>query len=88
MTAEDPKEDWGTFGSARLTWKPAGSRKPRSRCGETLELSPQFSLVFQFLGKCLLQLNQKEQAIQELRRAIRSPRSAAKIVRATKWPRC
>lgn len=68
MTAEDPKEDLGHFRLGQAYLEAGRLEEAEKSLRRTLELSPQFSLVFQFLGKCLLQLNQKEQAIQELRK--------------------
>ena len=38
---------------------------------QTLELSLQFSKVFQLLGRCLIQLQKKLEAIEVLRQGIR-----------------
>ncbi len=68
MSSEDPENELGHFRLGQLLMddnQPAEAAKSFER---TLELSPEFSKVFQLLGECLLKTEQKEKAIEVLTR--------------------
>ena len=66
MATDDPDNELGHFSLGQLFLEdnqPAEAVKSFER---TLELSPQFSKVFQLLGESLIKLDQKEKAIDVL----------------------
>lgn len=66
MATDDPDNELGHFRLGQLLLEdnqPAEAAKSFER---TLELSPQFSKVFQLLGECLIKLDQKDKAIEVL----------------------
>ena len=66
MATEDPDNELGHFRLGQLFMEdnqPAEAVKSFER---TLELSPQFSKVFQLLGECHIKLDQKDKAIEVL----------------------
>ncbi len=66
MATEDPDNELGHFRLGQLLMddnQPAEAAKSFER---TLELSPQFSKVFQLLGECLIKQGEKDKAIEVL----------------------
>lgn len=66
MATDDPDNELGHFRLGQLYMddnQPAEAVKSFER---TLELSPQFSKVFQLLGESLIKLDQKEKAVEVL----------------------
>ena len=66
MATDDPDNELGHFRLGQLLLEdnqPAEAVKSFER---TLELSPQFSKVFQLLGECFIKLDQKDKAIEVL----------------------
>ena len=66
MATDDPDNELGHFRLGQLLLEdnqPAEAVKSFER---TLELSPQFSKVFQLLGECFIKLDRKEKAIEVL----------------------
>ena len=66
MATEDPDNELGHFRLGQLFMEdnqPAEAVKSFER---TLELSPQFSKVFQLLGECFIKLDLKDKAIEVL----------------------
>lgn len=66
MATDDPDNELGHFRLGQLLLednRPAEAVKSFER---TLELSPQFSKVFQLLGECFIKLDQKDKAIEVL----------------------
>jgi Fe-S cluster biosynthesis and repair protein YggX len=66
MATDDPDNELGHFRLGQLFLednRPAEAAKSFER---TLELSPQFSKVFQLLGECHIKLDQKDKAIEVL----------------------
>src|SRR6266436_3763467 len=66
MATDDPDNELGHFRLGQLLMEdnqPAEAVKSFER---TLELSPQFSKVFQLLGECLIKLDQKDKAVEVL----------------------
>src|SRR5437867_2165829 len=66
MATDDPDNELGHFRLGQLLMEdnqPAEAIKSFER---TLELSPQFSKVFQLLGECFIKLDQKQKAIEVL----------------------
>src|SRR5271163_1829236 len=65
MATDDPDNELGHFRLENGQYEDAIKSFRR-----TLELSPQFSKVFQLLGRCLIQLQKKSEAIEVLRQGI------------------
>ena len=66
MATDDPDNELGHFRLGQLLLEdnqPAEAVKSFER---TLELSPQFSKVFQLLGECFIKLDRKDKAIEVL----------------------
>lgn len=67
MAADDPDNELGHFRLGQLLLEAGRHEEAAASLRRTLELSPQFSKVFQLLGDCLLRLGRKEEAVQTLR---------------------
>lgn len=68
MTTDDPENELGHFRLGQLLME-AGDYAEAARSFErTLELSPEFSKVFQLLGECLLKQGEKDKAVEVLTR--------------------
>ena len=70
MATDDPDNELGHFRLGQLLIEAGQHEEAIASFRRTLELSPQFSKVFQLLGKCLIQLNKKSEAIEVLRQGI------------------
>jgi Fe-S cluster biosynthesis and repair protein YggX len=67
MTTELPDDDLGHFRLGQLLLDDGQYEEAAKSFRRTLELSPQFSKVFQLLGTCLIKLGKKSDAIKILR---------------------
>ncbi len=67
MANDDPDNELGHYRLGQLLMENQEFEQAVGSFQRTLELSPQFSKVYQLLGACYLQLNQRDQAIQILR---------------------
>lgn len=67
MAADDPDNELGHFRLGQLLMEAGRYEEATASLRRTLELSPQFSKVFQLLGDCLLRLGRKDEAVQTLR---------------------
>src|ERR1700722_20480584 len=70
MATDDPENELGHFRLGQLLMEDGQFEEAIKSFRRTLELSPQFSKVFQLLGRCLIQLQKKSDAIEVLRRGI------------------
>jgi tetratricopeptide (TPR) repeat protein len=68
MATDDPDNELGHFRLGQLLMEGGEYEQAVASFRRTLELSPQFSKVFQLLGKSLMQLNRRDEAIQELKK--------------------
>ncbi len=66
MANDDPDNELGHYRLGQLLMENKQLAEAIRSFERTLELSPQFSKVFQFMGSCLIQLGQKEKAAQTL----------------------
>jgi iron-sulfur cluster assembly accessory protein len=66
MTSEDPESELGHFRLGQLLMEDGQYGEAVKSFERTLELSPQFSKVYQLLGECLIKLDRKERAIEVL----------------------
>ena len=68
MAQDDPENDWAHFQLGQLLME-AGQFEPATTSfRRALELTPEFSKAYQFLGNCLVQLNRRDEAIETLRK--------------------
>ena len=67
MASDDPDNELGHFRLGQLLMEDGQFEDAVTSFRRTLELSPQFSKVFQLLGTCLTKLGRKEEAGQVLR---------------------
>ena len=68
MVAGDPDDDLATFRLGQALMEDGQYAEAVKAFERTLELSPGFSRVFQFLGECLIKAGEKEKAIDVLTR--------------------
>jgi tetratricopeptide (TPR) repeat protein len=67
MASDDPDNELGHFRLGQLLMED-GQYDEAVKCFQrTLELSPQFSKVFQLLGMCLIKLGKRDEAVKILR---------------------
>lgn len=66
MATEDPDNELGHFRLGQLLMENAQYDDAVASFERTLELSPQFSKVFQLLGECLIKLGRKDRAVEVL----------------------
>src|SRR5689334_1097086 len=66
MANDDPENELGHFRLGQLLQEAGKFEEAIASFRRTLELSPQFSKVFQLLGSCLMSLNRREDAIKVL----------------------
>ena len=66
MATDDPENELGHFRLGQLLMDDGQFAEAIKSFERTLELSPQFSKVFQLLGECHLKLEQPERAIEVL----------------------
>jgi Fe-S cluster biosynthesis and repair protein YggX len=67
MAGDDPDNELGHFRLGQLLMEDGQFEDAVKSFRRTLELSPQFSKVFQLLGACLIKLNRRDDAVQVLR---------------------
>jgi Fe-S cluster biosynthesis and repair protein YggX len=67
MANDDPENEIGHFRLGQLLMEAGKFDEAAGSFRRTLELSPQFSKVFQLLGSCLISLNRREEAIKVLK---------------------
>jgi Fe-S cluster biosynthesis and repair protein YggX len=67
MAHDDPDNELGHFRLGQLLMEDSHFEDAVQSFRRTLELSPQFSKVFQLLGTCLIKLGKREDAVQVLR---------------------
>jgi tetratricopeptide (TPR) repeat protein len=67
MAADDPDNELGHFRLGQLLLEDGQYEDAAKSFRRTLELSPQFSKVFQLLGTCLIKLGRNPEAIGVLR---------------------
>jgi Fe-S cluster biosynthesis and repair protein YggX len=66
MASDDPDNELGHFRLGQLLLENGQFEEAAQSFRRTLELSPQFSKVFQLLGTCLIKLNRRNEAIKVL----------------------
>src|SRR3954469_13415239 len=66
MATDDPDNELGHFRLGQLLMEDGQFAEAAKSFERTLELSPQFSKVFQLLGESLAKLGQKERAVEVL----------------------
>jgi len=66
MATDDPDNELGHFRLGQLLMEDNQPAEAVTSFERTLELSPQFSKVFQLLGECLIKMNAKDKAIEVL----------------------
>ncbi|HEV3384253.1 MAG TPA: tetratricopeptide repeat protein, partial [Gemmata sp.] len=66
MVAGDPDDDLATFRLGQVLMEDEQHSEAVKAFERTLELSPGFSRVFQFLGECLIKSGDKEKATEIL----------------------
>jgi Fe-S cluster biosynthesis and repair protein YggX len=64
MANDDPDNELGHFRLGQLLMEGEKYADAAASFRRTLELSPQFSKVFQLLGSCLLKQNQRDEAVK------------------------
>ena len=67
MASDDPDNELGHFRLGQLLLEDGQYEEAAQSFRRTLELSPQFSKVFQLLGTSLIKLNKRDDAIKVLR---------------------
>jgi tetratricopeptide (TPR) repeat protein len=67
MASDDPENELGHFRLGQLLAEAGQHQEAVQSFRRTLELSPQFSKVFQLLGASLIQLGQRADAVKVLR---------------------
>src|SRR5437879_896537 len=67
MAHDDPDNELGHFRLGQLLMEAEQYADATASFRRTLELSPQFSKVYQLLGTCLVKENQRDEAVQVLR---------------------
>lgn len=66
MATDDPDNELGHFRLGQLLMDDGQFAEAAKSFERTLELSPEFSKVFQLLGECLIKLDQKDKAVEVL----------------------
>jgi Fe-S cluster biosynthesis and repair protein YggX len=66
MANDDPDNELGHFRLGQLLMEAGQPAEAEKSFRRTLELSPQFSKVYQLLGNCLLQLDRRDEAVKVL----------------------
>jgi tetratricopeptide (TPR) repeat protein len=67
MANDDPENELGHFRLGQLLAEAGDHEEAIKSFRRTLELSPQFSKVFQLLGASLIKLNRRDEAVRVLR---------------------
>src|SRR5688572_21644766 len=66
MASDDPDNELGHFRLGQLYMEAQDYEEAIKSFCRTIELSPQFSKVYQLLGSCLLKVNRRSEAIEIL----------------------
>src|SRR6516225_7703645 len=66
MAQDDPENELGHFRLGQLLMEAGQYDEAVASFRRTLELSPQFSKVYQLLGTCLMKLDRREDAVRVL----------------------
>jgi tetratricopeptide (TPR) repeat protein len=66
MATDDPDNELGHFRLGQLLMEDGQHAEAVTAFERTLELSPQFSKVYQLLGECLIKLDRKDRAVEVL----------------------
>ena len=66
MANDDPDNELGHYRLGQLLMEDGQYEEAAKSFRRTLELSPQFSKVYQLLGTCLVKLNRREEAVKVL----------------------
>jgi tetratricopeptide (TPR) repeat protein len=66
MAHDDPDNELGHFRLGQLLMEAGQFDEAVASFRRTLELSPQFSKVYQLLGSCLVKLNRRDEAVKVL----------------------
>jgi Fe-S cluster biosynthesis and repair protein YggX len=66
MATDDPDNELGHFRLGQLLLEDGQPAEAAKAFERTLELSPQFSKVYQLLGECLIKLDQQPRAVEVL----------------------
>jgi len=67
MAGDDPDNELGHFRLGQLLLENGQFEEAAQSFRRTLELSPQFSKVFQLLGTCLIKLDRRDEAVKVLK---------------------
>jgi tetratricopeptide (TPR) repeat protein len=70
MAHDDPDNELGHFRLGQLLQEAGQFQEAVASYRRTLELSPYFSKVYQLLAACLLQLNQRDEALRVLEQGL------------------
>jgi Fe-S cluster biosynthesis and repair protein YggX len=70
MATEDPTNELGHFRLGQTLFEAGLYEEAIASFRRTLELEPQFAKVFELMGRCLIQLHKKSEAIEVLRQGI------------------
>jgi tetratricopeptide (TPR) repeat protein len=68
MASEDPENELGHFRLGQLLMEDQQLEPAVQSFRRVLELSPQFSKVYQLLGSCLIQMAKRDEAIEALQK--------------------
>ena len=68
MANDDPDNELGHFRLGQLLLEAGQNEEAVQSFRRTLELSPQFSKVYQLLAKCLIALNRPDEAVEVLQK--------------------
>jgi len=71
MASDDPENELGHYRLGQLLMEAGQHADAVASFRRTLELSPQFSKVYQLLGSCLVQQGKRDEAVQVLRDGFR-----------------
>jgi Fe-S cluster biosynthesis and repair protein YggX len=66
MAADDPDNELGHYRLGQLLMEAGQHEDAIASFRRTLELSPTFSRVYEYLGSCLLKLNRRDEAVKTL----------------------
>src|SRR5947199_4484714 len=67
MASDDPDNELGHFRLGQLLMEAGQYDEAAQSFRRTLELSPQFSKVYQLLGSCLIKLDRRDEGAELLR---------------------
>src|SRR5437868_3898825 len=68
MASDDPENELGHFRLGQLLAEAGQLEEAVGSFHRTLELSPQFSKVYQLLGDCLIKLGHRDEAVAVLKK--------------------